>query len=283
MPLIGAGYRFEVHARMVEQRAAFDVLEVMVDHYLAADDAGRALIDSLTGQMPVGTHGLGLSLGTAAPPDGRYLEAVARTLTALGARYYSEHLAFTRAGAIQFEDLMPVPRTAEAAEHLIRNVAAVRAAIDVPFYLENIAYYFEYRDDEFDEAAFLNLICRETGAGVLLDVENLYANQINHGIDAVAFIDALAPGSVKALHIAGGGWYRGVFVDDHGHAPPDGALELMSYALGRHDPEVVIVERDKNLGDGAVLIADVGRVRACATLSAGATASGRVVHEAVSR
>jgi uncharacterized protein len=260
-PLVGCSYRFDVAPSIERRLDELGVIEVMVDHYLNADDKRRHRIEELVGRVPIVTHGVGLSLGTAGLPDGRYLERVARCLDALGARYYSEHVAFTRAGGTDFGDLLPLPRRPEIAEHIIRNVNYVKGFLTVPFYLENIVYYFDYSDATMSDPEFFSLICRETGCKALLDAENLYVNFLNYGNDPKAFIDALPADGVGAMHLAGGHWIDGVFVDDHGYAVPDGALEAMRYALSRHRPSAVIVERDRNLGDGSEYLAEVGRVR----------------------
>lgn len=260
-PLVGCSYRFEVATSIEKRLDELEVIELMVDHYLNADERRRHRIRELVGRVPIVTHGVGLSLGTAGLPDGYYLERVARCLQALDARYYSEHVAFTRAGGTDFGDLLPLPRRPEVAEHIIRNVNYVKEFLDVPFYLENIVYYFDYSDATMSDAEFFSLICRETGCKALLDAENLYANFLNYGNDPEAFIDALPADGIGAMHLAGGHWIDGVFVDDHGYAVPDGALAAMRYAISRHRPSAVIVERDRNLGDGAEYLGEVERIR----------------------
>ena len=101
-------------------------------------------------------------------------------------------------------NLLPLPKTEAVAESIIAKVRTVQSRIPVPFLLENITYLFDWPDSDLSDAEFLNLICRETGAGLLLDVENLYLNARNHGFDPYAFLDALPAGSVQEVHVAGG-------------------------------------------------------------------------------
>ena len=264
MSRIGAAFRFEIGELIKRRLSEFDVLEVMVDHYLAVNNHKKQVIRDFAAEVPVVGHGIGLSLGTYVKPDPRYLERVARSLDEMGALYHSEHLAFTRVPGIEYGELLPLPRTREMAEHVISNIRYVKSFLNIPFHLENISYYFEYPDSELSDAEFFSLVCRESGAGALLDVENVYVNSMNHGGDPKGFIDALPVGVVGAMHIAGGEWRDGVFVDTHGSAVPDEALELMVHALQRHKPDVIILERDGNLSDGEELISDLRRVRAFA-------------------
>jgi len=118
------------------------------------------------------------------------------------------------------------------------------------------------------DAEFLNLICRETGAGLLLDVENVYLNATNHGFDPHAFVDALRPGLVREVHMAGGVTIRDeslskpLLADSHSHPIPDAALDLLEYTLARQTPSLVILERDDRLEAGGEILDDIARIRA---------------------
>jgi hypothetical protein len=117
------------------------------------------------------------------------------------------------------------------------------------------------------DAEFLGLICRETGAGLLLDIENVYLNASNHGFDPYEFLDALPPGLVREIHMAGGitmrdeSLIRPLLVDSHSHPVPDEALDLLEYALARHTPSVIILERDDRLEAAEEILDDVARIR----------------------
>jgi uncharacterized protein (UPF0276 family) len=136
----------------------------------------------------------------------------------------------------------------------------------VPFLLENITYMFEWPDSKLTDAEFLNLICRETGAGLLLDVENVYLNSQNHGFDPYAFIDALAPGLVREIHMAGGITVRDpagrpVLADTHSHPVEAAVLDLLDHTLARERPATIIVERDDRLDAIDEILDDVERIR----------------------
>ncbi len=129
------------------------------------------------------------------PLDLAYLDQVAAVVERLKAPAYSEHLAFTRVPGRDLANLLPLPKTEAVAESIIAKVRTVQSRIPVPFLLENITYLFEWPDSNLSDAEFLNLICRETGAGLLLDVENLYLNARNHGFDPVRISRRLARGA----------------------------------------------------------------------------------------
>src|SRR5439155_25020083 len=120
--------------------------------------------------------------------------------------WWSEHIAFTRAGGVDIGHLSPVPFTYEAIDVLSRNIAEVRRYIDVPLILENITYMVEMPGAELNEAQFLTELLERTDCGLLLDVTNLYTNAVNHGYDLQSMLEQLPLERVVQLHFAGGYW-----------------------------------------------------------------------------
>ena len=212
-------------------------------------------------------HGIGLSIGTDIPLDFCYLDEVARAIEWLGTSSYSEHLAFTRVPGRDLMNLMPLPRTMAVAEMIVAKVRAIRAVIPVPFLLENIAYVFEWPEPEMDEASFLNLVLAESGAGLLLDIENVRLNARNHAFDAAGFIDRLPLGVVEQVHLAGGDAVTEPFLsmpflaDSHSHPVSDETKNLLERVLARHAPSHVILERDARLSETDEILADIAAIR----------------------
>jgi uncharacterized protein len=267
-PAIGIGYRAPISSWTRENLEHFDVLEITVDHCISGSNSTQSAIFDLVGRIPLLAHGIGLSIGTDVPLDLAYLDKVAAVVERLQAPAYSEHLAFTKVPGRDLANLLPVPKTEEVAEQIIAKVRTVQSRIPVPFLLENITYLFEWPDSEMSDAAFINLICRETGAGLLLDVENLYLNSRNHGFDPHAFLDALPEGLVQEIHMAGGVTVHENFLerpflaDTHSHPVPDGALDLLAHVLTRQNPASIVLERDDRLDAVDEILDDVARIRA---------------------
>jgi uncharacterized protein (UPF0276 family) len=264
---VGIGYRAAIENWTRENLDHFDVLEITVDHCIVGGEAQRSAIFDLVGRIPLTAHGIGLSIGTDVPLDLAYLEQVAGVVERLEVPAYSEHLAFTRTPGLDLANLLPVPKTEAVAESIIAKVRTVQARIPVPFLLENISYLFDWPDSDMSDAEFLNLICRETGAGLLLDIENLYLNSRNHGFDPRKFLDALPDGLVQEIHLAGGVTVRETFLDrpfladSHSRPVPDEALELFDQVLARQTPATIILERDERLDATDEILDDVARIR----------------------
>ncbi len=266
-PLIGIGFRVPIAKWTLANLHRFDVLEVTVDHYVKGGEYARKAIRKLVDKIPLVLHGVGLSIGTDAPLDETYLDSVAEAVRDLKVPSYSEHLAWTKVPGIDIANLLPVPKTRAAADILIPKIQQVQARLQVPFSIENISYVFDFPEPEMSDAEFFNLLFRETGVGMLLDVENLFVNSRNHGIDPRAFLEHLPEGVVTGVHAAGGPLIRRPYLDapfhadNHSHPVPEQALELLEHALDRQHPHTVILERDNDFEQGDELLADVARLR----------------------
>src|SRR5215813_745675 len=266
-PAIGIGYRSAIGDWTRDNLAHFDMLEITVDHCISSGELVASEIFDLVGQIPMTAHGIGLSIGTDVPLDLAYLDKIASVVERLKAPAYSEHLAFTRAPGRDLANLLPLPKTEEVAEAIIAKVRLIQSRIPVPFLLENISYLFEWPESRMTDVEFLNLICRETDAGLLLDVENLFLNAHNHRFDPHAFLNDLPAGLVKDVHVAGGvtvqkdSLARPFLADSHSHPVPDGALDLLDHVLTRHTPETAVLERDDRLREFDEILDDVRRIR----------------------
>jgi uncharacterized protein len=265
-PAVGVGYRWAIDTWLRDNLDLFDVIEVTVDHYISGNKAARAAILDLVGRVPLTLHGVGLSIGTDAPLDLDYLDCVAAGVERLGALAYSEHLAFTRVPGRDLANLLPLPRTRSAARSIIAKIRDVQSRISVPFLLENIAYVFDWPHSTLSHAEFFNRICGETGARMLLDVENLYLNAQNHPLDAYEFLHALPAGIVEQVHVAGGVTISAPFLDrpfladTHDRPVPSGALDLLDHVLSRQAPSAIILERDERLGAVEEILDDLAHI-----------------------
>ena len=257
----GLGYREPFRADLFLNRGRVDFLEITADHYLDAPPEKLDELSLLADHFPLIPHGLNLSLGSAGGLDPSYRDALLKMVRRLDPPWWSEHVAFTRAGGVEIGHLAPVPFSREALDALAANIADVQARIDTPLIVENITYDFRAPGGELDEADFLEALVTRTGCGLLLDVTNLHANAVNHGFDPVRFLDRLPLERVVQLHFVGGHWEGDHLVDSHARATPPEVWGLLDQVLARAPVKGVILERDEDFPPFADLLAEVDRAR----------------------
>ena len=244
---IGLAYQPQLRSFLMESSSAFDFLEVVPDvlwndlgpgcrpRYVADPD-GTAFLRTIAEQKPVIPHSIGLSIGSAHRFDHEHVAQIASWYEWLRYPWHSDHLSFHLAehGAeVNVNLTMPLPLDWETLEIIAARVREVRSRIPVPFLLENNVYYFQFEDQDLDEAAFLNELCRRSGCGVLLDLHNIYVNARNHGQDPYAFLERLDLSNVVELHVAGGMDFDGYYLDAHSGSTPSPVWELLEYVLPR--------------------------------------------------
>jgi uncharacterized protein (UPF0276 family) len=259
---LGMGWRPEL-AMLIEQRADLGFIEVLAEDFWSDGELPIAVETLRRRGVALVAHGVSLSLGGAELPDRERLNALARLARKLDAPLVSEHLAFVRAGGIESGHLLPLPRTRETLEIVVRNVRAAQAVLPVPLALENIATLFEWPGAEMDEAEFLTQVLERTDAWLLLDLANLHANSRNHHLDPAAFLARIPLERIAYVHMAGGvARADGLYHDTHAHALPAAVLALLETLCARGSPPGVLIERDDRFPPDAELNAELDAISA---------------------
>jgi uncharacterized protein (UPF0276 family) len=240
---LGIGWRPEL-AGFITARPDLGFVEVVAETLPPEQPLPPALAKLRARRLPVIPHGVRLSLGGAEPPEPARVAHLAGLAQRLDAPLVSEHIAFVRAGGLEAGHLLPLPRSREAVDAVVANVTRAQAELPVPLALEPIAALFEWPDDELTEAEFLTEILDRTGARLLLDVANVYANARNRGTDPADLLDALPLDRVAYVHVAGGAEHDGIYHDTHAHAVPEPVLDLVAALCTRHRPPALMLERD---------------------------------------
>jgi uncharacterized protein (UPF0276 family) len=260
----GVGLRRPHWAELLQQAGRVDFVELLVDNFLGRGGAPARMADRVRETWPCVLHGVALSIGGPAPLDTDYLDAVAALARRTGARWYTDHVCFSNAFGVELHELVPLPCTREAVRHVVERVKQVQARLGpgLPFGLENATAYLRFPQDELGEAEFLTEILNGADCGLLLDVNNVYVNSVNHGFDPRAFIDALPLHRVLQIHLAGHEWVDGTIIDTHGTTMIPEVLDLYAYTLERTGPVSTLVEWDNHIPPLDVLLAENDRVRA---------------------
>ena len=258
----GLGFRPSFRADLFRRRSEVDFLEITADHYFDAPPEKLDELDLLAAHFRLIPHGLDLSLGSAEGVDAAYLDQFAALVARVSPPWWSEHLAFTRAGGVQIGHLATLPFTREAVDAVARNVETVRRAIDVPLILENITCSVQVPGSEMDEPAFLAEVLRRTGCGWLCDVTNLYTNAVNCGVDVDRELDRWPWDLAVQMHVAGGHWRDGVLIDSHAFPTFPEVWRVVDEAVARSPVKGIILERDENPPPFGDLLDELAQARA---------------------
>ncbi len=263
---VGLGWRPELAAGIFAHLDEIDVLEVIADDYF--DSAARArAIQTLAAQRPVVLHGVSLGLASTARVDDKRLSKMARLMEKVRPECWSEHLAFVRAGGIEIGHLAAPPRTQATIDSTAANLDRARAVVGSLPLVENIATLIDPPASDLDEPDWINRTLDASGAPLLVDLHNLYANSVNFGQRPEESLARLRLEWVYQVHISGGKWIEDGdanrrLLDDHLHDPPDPVYDLLTELARRcPNPLTVILERDGSYPPIAHLLAQLDRAR----------------------
>lgn len=238
-------------------------LEVHTENYFHAGGREPELLDRLRGHYPLSLHGVGLSLGSATPLDRGHLRRVAAAVRRFEPVVVSEHASWGRVDGEHFNDLLPLPFTEEAVRHLATRVRELQDTLGRRVLIENVSQYLRFRHSTLAEGEFLAAVIAESGCGLLLDVNNLYVNAVNVGLDPLETIERLPAAAVGEVHLAGhlrreiDG--RPLLIDDHGSRVPPPVWELYGTVLRKCGPVPTLIEWDTDVPALDVLLAEAAQ------------------------
>ncbi|HEV8361473.1 MAG TPA: DUF692 domain-containing protein [Candidatus Thermoplasmatota archaeon] len=261
LPWLGAGlgYRGALHDFLSAQGEALGFLEVMPEHVLEGRAEARQRLRELAARVPVVTHSVSVSIGTATGPDAGFVPKMARVTRALDAPWTSDHLCFTKIGDRNIGQLAPIPYTRATLRVLERNVKRAQAMLGKPFLLENISAYFQFQGQDYTEPEFFRELTKRTGCGVLLDVNNLRNNAYNLGVKPGPYLDAFPLDRVVQLHLAGSDWIDGKLLDTHGAPIHEEVWGLTQQVLELAPVRAALIERDQTFGPPSQLANELRR------------------------
>jgi hypothetical protein len=236
-----------------------DFLEVAPENWINVGGRWGKRFRQLTERYPLVCHGLSLSIGSPAPLDEHFLGQLKKFLDEHGALAYSDHLSFCSDHG-QLYDLMPIPFTPEAVDYVAERIRRVQDILDRRIAIENISYYAA-PSQEMSETDFINAVLDAADCDLLLDVNNIYVNSINHRYDAEAFLTALPGDRVTYFHIAG--HYveaEDLRVDTHAAPVVDPVWDLLAKAYRHFGDVPTLLERDFNIPPLEELLAEVEQI-----------------------
>ena len=269
----GLGLRPEHYRDFADRRGpGVEWLEVLSENYLVPGGKPLANLDLIRRDYPMAMHGVSLSIAGSEPLDADYLKQLKALARRVQPAVISDHLCWTGIGRTNLHDLLPVPFTREALLHVATRVGKVQDFLGRALALENVSTYVRFAGDEMSEWEFLAALVERSGCELLLDVNNVYVNAVNHGFDAREFIDALPAAAIRQIHLAGHRDNGDHLVDTHDAPVCDAVWDLYERAVERFGPVPTMIERDDHIPALTELLDElaIARRRSARALAKGA-------------
>ena len=258
---LGLGLRAPHHDEILATSPAVDWFECITEDFAVDGGIMRATLDAVRARYPIVPHGVSLNLGGPDPLDRTLLRRLRTLVDRLHAPWASDHLCWNGARGLHLHELLPLPLTDEAVEHVASRVREIQDTLGVPFAFENVSSYLTFRADSMPEWDFVSAVAERADCGILLDVNNVFVSARNHGFDSGRYLDSLPVDRVLQIHLAGPTDMGRYLLDSHGaHVRPE-VWSLYRHACRRFGPCSTLLEWDENIPPLAVLLAELERAR----------------------
>jgi len=248
--MAGMGLKPEFFREALEHSGQNMWYEVHPENYMVDGGPRLAWLEAIADKYPLSLHGVGASLGGLDPFDEIHLKSLRGLIDRFSPAQVSEHATWSSFDGRYFADLLPLPRTKAAQDHMVDRIDEFQTAIGRRILIENPTNYMATNSD-MDEPEFLVEIARRAGCGLLLDVNNVYISSVNVGIAANAYVHALPPDLIGEIHIAGFDedpiHGKKLLIDAHSSPVSEPVWALLDTALAHIGPVPVLLERDGNI------------------------------------
>ncbi len=252
-----------------------DWLEVISDNMMTKGDRFAEKVVSVAEHWPVALHGVGLSIAGADALDESYLKALEGLAQRLRPAYLSDHLCWSQYQGRSFYDLLPLPYTEAALEQVSDRLKLVQDRLGQRFYLENPSAYLAYAESQYSEAEFLAELCRRSDCGLLFDVNNLYVNHCNLGLDVSDYLRTIQGLPICYMHLAGHSDCGDIIIDTHDRPVAAGVWELYQLCLQQLNVKNTLIEWDADIPSLGALCRELDQARRIAAEYAPPADGGR--------
>ena len=272
---VGFGLRVPHYDAILGRGLRADFAEAISENFLGRGGRAFSVLSRVRSDMPVALHGVSLSIGGMDPLSESYLAELSELAKRIGAFSVSDHLSFGTFGGHYGHDLWPLPYTEEALSHVVERVQQVQDRLGRRLLLENVSSYVQYRASALTEWEFLTEVVTRADAGLLLDLNNVFVNAVNHGFSASQYLRALPKERVQQIHLAGHSDAGGYLLDDHGSAVSAAVWRMYEESLELFGALPTIVEWDERLPELSVLEAEADQARALSNRRLSAEVEGK--------
>ena len=255
----GIGLRSCHYKTIIETQPAIGWFEAVSENYMVDGGPSLNYLDAIRQNYPMVLHGVGLSLGSTEPLNQTYLKKLKHLQERVEPTWISDHLSWSSAHGQYLHDLLPLPFTQEAINHVVERIRHTQDYLGTQILIENPSSYFEFKEDEMTEWTFINTIANQADCFILLDINNVYVSAINHGFDPEQYLANIAINRVKQFHLAGFTDNKHYLFDTHGELIKQPVWDLYQVALQRFGKVPTLIEWDQNIPPLSTLMAEANK------------------------
>ncbi len=258
----GLGLRAPHFEQIIADKPAVDWFEIISENYFVAGGKPWHYLNKIRADYPIVMHGVSMSIGSIDPINKDYLNQLKNTIARVEPQWVSDHLCFTQVGGINSHDLLPMPYTSEALDHLANKISQVQDYLGREMIFENVSSYLTYNDSQMSEWEFLAQLHKQTGCKFLMDVNNVYVSARNHDFNAMDYLSAIPSTAIAQIHLAGHQDFGTHIIDTHDEDVPDAVWDLYAQYAKTLNPVSTMIERDDNIGSLDDLITELEHAKA---------------------
>jgi len=258
----GLGLRAEHYQDILDRKPKnIDWFEILSENYMI--DGGKPLyfLDAIRQDYPMVMHGVSMSLGSTDELDFEYLRQLKQLIERVEPRWFSDHLCWTGVDHRNMHDLLPLPYTEEAVDHVAERISRIQDFIGQQMLIENLSSYITYCEDAMPEWEFLSAIAAKADCYLLLDVNNIYVSSYNHHYDPVEYLEGVPAERVWHHPLAGHTNDGNLIIDTHDQPITDPVFALYAAAVQQFGRVSTMIERDDHIPPLPELLAELEQVR----------------------
>jgi hypothetical protein len=264
----GLGLRTPHYAAVLAESPPVDWFEIISDNYMIPGGRPLDWLMRIRARYPMVMHGVSLSIGSADPLDRDYLARLYALARRVEPAWISDHLCWTGVAGINMHDLLPLPYSEEALDHVVERVGQVQDTLGRRLVLENVSSYVDYYASTMREWEFLAEVASRADCLILLDINNIFVSAFNNGFDAAAYLAGIPTDRVQQFHLAGHEDNGDHIIDTHDHPVAGSVWALYRAAIARFGAVSTMIERDDKIPPLADLVAELDLARRVAAEAA---------------
>jgi uncharacterized protein len=257
----GVGLRPPHYPAILEEGMRADWFEAISENFMIGGGRPLHVLERVRSDRPIVLHGVSLSLGATDPLNREYLADLRALAERFEPAWVSDHLCWGSYGRHYAHDLLPLPYTEEALDHVVARVVAVQEALGRQILVENVSSYVQFAHSTMPEWDFVAAVATRADCGILLDVNNVFVSAMNHGFDAERYLAAIPVDRVGQIHLAGHTDNGTHLLDTHDHPVRDEVWNLHRLAVRRFGRVSTLVEWDDRIPPFADVLAEAERAR----------------------